>query len=221
MKTFWLIVRRDLLLAIRSRGELLHPFVFFILVISLFPLGLSPDRQQLVNIAPGVIWVAILLANLMVLERLFREDAESGWVEQWLLVPYPLPLIVLAKTLAHWLLVGLPFLLLSPVVGVLFNLSWHTQYILMLTVLLATPTLSLIGAIFTALSVQLKHGGLLLALLVLPFYVPILIFAASGVSFAEQNLSASGQLAFLGALLVIALPLAPLVTAAALKVGIE
>lgn len=218
---FITILKRDLLLANRQRAEVCHPFIFFLMIISLFPLSLSPDPNLLATLAPGIVWVAILLATLLSLDRLFRHDVDDGIIEQWLLAPHALTVMVLAKIIAHWLVTGFCLLLFVPIVGVLLHLTMHAQLILMWSILLGTPTLSLVGAIFTALAAQLHHAGLLLTLLVLPFYIPILIFAASAVGNAEAGISASGQLAFLGAMLALALPLAPLATAAALKAGMQ
>ena len=213
------VLRRDLQLAIRRRSELLNPLFFFILVVSLFPLGIGPDPGVLALIAPGVIWVAALLATLLGLERLFRSDYEDGSLEQFLLSPQPLTLLVLAKVLAHWLLTGLPLLLISPLLGVLLHLPGSAITVLPLSLLLGSPALSLIGAIGVALTVSLRRGSVLLTLLVLPLYVPVLIFGTSAVAAAAQGLPISGQLALLGAVLALALSLAPVAIAAGLRIN--
>lgn len=213
------VLRRDLKLGIRRRNELLNPILFFILVVSLFPLGVGPGPRMLAEIAPGVIWVAALLATLLSMERLFRGDFEDGALEQILLSPHSLPLLVLAKVLAHWLVTGLPLILVSPLLGVLLFLPAEAIKVLPLTLLLGTPVLSLIGAIGVALTVGLRRGGVLLTLLVLPLYVPVLIFGTAAVAAAAAGLPVSGQLALLGAMLMLALVLAPFATAAGLRIS--
>lgn len=219
MSAFLGLLRRDLRLGVRRRGELLNPLLFFVLVASLFPLGVGPGPTILATIAPGVIWVAALLATLLSMERLFRSDFEDGALEQLLLSPYPLPLLVLAKVLAHWLVTGLPLLLVSPLLGLLLHLPAEAVRTLPLALLLGTPVLSLVGAIGVALTVGLRRGGVLLTLLVLPLYVPVLIFGTAAVAAAAAGLPVSGQLALLGALLALALSLAPFAAAAALRIG--
>lgn len=215
------VLRRDLQLSIRARNELFNPVFFFILVVSLFPLGIGPNPQILAEIAPGVIWVAALLATLLSMERLFRSDFEDGALEHLLLSPYSLPLLVLAKVLAHWLVTGLPLILVSPLLGVLLHMPGGAIRILPLTLLLGTPILSLIGAIGVALTVGLRRGGVLLTLLALPLYVPILIFGTAAVAAAASGLPVSGQLALLGALLALALTLSPVATAVGLRISAE
>lgn len=213
------VLQRELRLSIRRRNDWLNPPLFFILVVTLFPLGVGPGPQTLALIAPGVIWVAALLATLLSLERLFRDDFDDGSLEQLLLSPHPLPLLVLAKLLAHWLVTGLPLVLISPLLGVLLHLPTAGIMALTLSLLIGTPALGLIGAIGVALTVSLRRGGILLTLLVLPLYVPVLIFGTAAVVAAAQGLPITGQLALLGALLVIAIPLAPLAIAAGLRVS--
>ena len=215
---FWRVLRRDLTLAFRRRGDIANPLLFFVLAVTLFPLGIGPEPQRLAAIAPGVIWVAALLATLLSLDSLFRSDFDDGALEQFLLMPQPLSALVLAKVLAHWLVTGLPLLLLSPLLGVVLRLNGEGILALMATLALGTPVLSLIGAIGIALVVGLRRGGMLLSLLVLPLYVPVLIFGAGAVAQSQMGLPYSGQLALLGALLALALPLAPLASAAALRV---
>ncbi len=216
----WLgVLRRDLQLAFRRRSELLNPVLFFVLVVSLFPLGIGPGPQTLALIAPGVIWVAALLATLLAMERLFKSDFEDGSLEQLLLSPQPLAVLALAKVLAHWLTTGLPLLLVSPLLGVLLHLPAEASGALLLSLLLGTPSLSLIGAIGVALTVSLRRGGVLLTLLVLPLYVPVLIFGTAAVAAAATGLPYDGQLALLGAILALALTLAPLAIAAGLRIN--
>jgi heme exporter protein B len=218
----WLgVLRRDLQLAFRRRSELLNPVLFFVLVVSLFPLGIGPGPQTLALIAPGVIWVAALLATLLAMERLFRADFEDGSLEQLLLSPHPPALLALAKVLAHWLTTGLPLLLASPLLAVLLHLPAEAGGALLLSLLLGTPALSLIGAIGVALTVSLRRGGVLLTLLVLPLYVPVLIFGTAAVAAAATGLPYTGQLALLGAILVLALTLAPLAIAAGLRINLS
>ncbi len=218
---FFGVLRRDLKLGIRKRTELLNPLLFFVLVVSLFPLGVGPGPKMLATIAPGIIWVAALLATLLSMERLFRSDFEDGALEQLLLSPHPLALLVLAKVLAHWLITGLPLILVAPLLGVLLHLPTEAIQTLPLTLLLGTPVLSLIGAIGVALTVALRRGGVLLTLLVLPLYVPVLIFGSAAVAAAADGLPISGQLALLGAMLALALTLSPFATAAGLRISAE
>lgn len=221
LRPSWVLLQRDLLLAYRHRSELANPLLFFIIVVTLFPLGVSPESAVLRDIAPGVIWVAALLAAMLSLETMFRSDFEDGALEQIALTPYPLPLLVLAKVFAHWLITGLPLLLLAPFLGVLLFLPDEAMPALFMTLALGTPVLSLIGAIGVALTVGLRRSGVLLSLLVLPLYVPVLIFAANAVNVAASGFPVSGQLYFLSALLVLSLTLAPLATAAALRISLN
>jgi heme exporter protein B len=213
------VLQRDLKLGFRKRSELLNPIFFFILVVSLFPLGVGPSPKILAEIAPGVIWVAALLATLLSMEKLFRSDFDDGSLEQLLLSPHPLTLLVLSKVLAHWLMTGLPLLLVSPLLGVLLFLHPDAIAVLPLTLLLGTPTLSLVGAIGVGLTVGLRRGGVLLTLLVLPLYVPVLIFGTAAVSAAGAGLVITGQLYILAAILALSLSLAPLAIAAGLRIS--
>ena len=215
------LLQRDLQIAIRKRSELLNPILFFILVVSLFPLGIGPEPRLLGEIAPGIIWVAALLATLLSMERLFRSDFEDGALEHLLLSPHALSLLALAKVLAHWLVTGLPLILVSPLLGVLLHLPAEAIRVLPLTLLLGTPILSLLGAVGVALTVGLRRGGVLLTLLVLPLYVPVLIFGTAAVAAARAGLPVSGQLALLGAMLALALTLSPLATAAGLRISAD
>jgi heme exporter protein B len=216
-----ILLRRDLVLAFRHRAELANPLLFFVIVVSLFPLGLEPEPATLRLIGPGVIWVAALLATLLSLDAIFRSDFEDGTLEQMLLSPQPVAILVLAKVTAHWLVAGLPLILVSPLLGVLLNLPGDSLRALLWSLALGTPVLSLIGAIGVALTVGLRRGGILLSLLVLPLYIPVLIFGASAVAAAGAGLPIAGQLSFIGALLALALTLAPFAIAAALRISLE
>lgn len=214
----WWLTKRDLLLVLRHRSDAANPLLFFLMVASIFPLGVGPEAAILRQIAPGIIWIAALLATLLSLEAMFRSDFDDGSLEQLILSPYPLPALVLAKTFAHWLATGLPLILLAPLLGLLFGVSGWPLVILLITLLVGTPALSLVGAVGVALTVGLRQGGLLLALLLLPLYVPILIFSAGAVETAAQGLPADGLLYLLSALLVLAATLAPFATSAALSI---
>ncbi len=220
-RAFALMLKRDLTLAVRHRAEMINPLLFFILVTSLFPLGVGANPNLLQAIGPGVIWVAALLAALLSLDNIFRSDFEDGTLEQFLLSSHPVSILVLAKVIAHWLVTGLPLLLVSPLLGVLLGLTGDGIRILMLTLLLGTPVLSLLGAVGVALTVGLRKGGMILSLLVLPLYVPLLIFAASAVDTAAAGLPVSAHLLFISALLVLALSLSPPATAAALRISLS
>jgi heme exporter protein B len=219
-RAFALLLKRDLTLAMRHRAEMINPLLFFILVTSLFPLGVGANPNLLQAIGPGVIWVAALLAALLSLDGIFRSDFEDGTLEQFLLSSHPVSILVLAKVFAHWLITGLPLLLVSPLLGVLLGLTGDGIRILMLTLLLGTPVLSLLGAVGVALTVGLRRGGMILSLLVLPLYVPLLIFAANAVDTAAAGLPVSAHLLFISALLVMALSLSPPATAAALRISL-
>lgn len=218
LKAFKHLLVRDLRLAFRSRHELANPLIFFVLVVSLFPLAVTPKPDLLREMAPGVIWVAALLATLLSLDGLFKQDYDDGSLDQLMLSPNPLMLLVFAKVLAHWLLTGLPLVLISPLLGMFMHLPSEALLALMATLLLGTPVLSLVGAIGVSLTVAVNRGGVLLSLIVLPLYIPILIFGANAIDVASDGLSIKGQLFFLGAVMVFAISLAPLATAAALRI---
>ena len=220
-QAFKALMKRDLLLAFRHRGELANPLLFFFMIVTLFPWGVSPEVTLLRKIAPGVIWIAALLAALFSLENLFRSDFEDGALEQMLLSPQPLSLLVLAKVLAHWLVSGLPMLLLAPLLGLLLAMPEPAIAALELTLAIGTPLLSLIGAIGVALTVGLRRGGVLLTLLIMPLYIPVLIFATNAVTAAAAGMPIAGQIYFLASLLVLALTLAPLAIAAALRISVS
>jgi len=215
------VLRRELKIAFRKSAEIINPLWFFIIVITLFPLGLGPEPQLLARIAPGIVWVAALLASLLSLERLFRDDFLDGTLEQLVLLPSPLPLTVVGKVCAHWVVTGLPLLILSPVIALLLSLDFNTWKAVALTLLLGTPTLSFIGAIGVALTVGLRKGGVLLSLLVLPLYIPVLIFSTGAIDAASMGMPLGGYLAILGAMLAGSATLAPFATAAALRVSIH
>ncbi|MDH5181398.1 MAG: heme exporter protein CcmB [Gammaproteobacteria bacterium] len=215
------MLKRDLTLAYRTRSEVVNPLLFFIIVISLFPLAVSPDPNILRKLAPGVIWVAALLATLLSLDSLFRSDFDDGALDQLLLSVHPTPVLVLAKVLAHWMVTGIPLLLLSPLLAVLLHLPTDAIGVLLATLALGSPVLSLVGAIGVALTVGLRRGGVLLSLLILPLYIPVLIFAANAVGNAAAGLIITGQLYFLAALLVLSLTLAPVAAAAALRISLR
>ena len=218
---FWALLKRDLKLAYRHRNELLNPLFFFVLVVMLFPLGTSPEKQLLMTMAPGVIWVAALLASMLSLDTLFRADYEDGTLEQILISPHPLSVLVLAKIISHWLVTGFPMILMAPLLAVFMYLPEEGIGVLMLTLAIGTPVLSLIGAIGMGLTVGLRRGGMLLSLLVLPLYIPILIFSANAVDAHLADMAIKGQIYFLSAVLVLALTLAPVATAAALRISLE
>ncbi len=220
-RTFRWIVKRDLVLALRRRSDIFTTLFFFIIVVSLFPLGIGPEMETLRLIAPGVVWVAALLASMLALERLFATDYADGTLEQMMLTPQPLFLLVLGKVVAHWLVTGLPLVVMAPVLGLQYDLSFDALRVLVLTLLLGTPVLSLIGAIGAALTLGLRGGGVLVSLLVLPLYIPVLIFGAGAVEAHASGLGGAGHLYLLGAISVLALFFAPLATAAALRVSME
>lgn len=215
------LIRRDLLLAYRRRSDVLTTLFFFVIVVSLFPLSIGPEMKTLRLIAPGVVWVAALLASMLSLNRLFAADYQDGTLEQMLLAPQPLALIVLGKIVAHWLVSGLPLALMAPILGMQFDLPPEALGILFLALLLGTPILSLIGAIGAALTLGLRGGGVLLSLLVLPLYIPALIFGAGAVAAHIAGISPEGHLSLLGALLILTGLTAPWVTAVALRIAME
>jgi len=215
------IVRRDLLLAMRRRGDVATALLFFVIVASLFPLGIGAEPNQLRAIAPGVIWVAALLSSMLSLGRLFAGDYADGTLEQILLGAAPLGVVVAAKTAAHWLVSGLPLVLMAPLIALQYDVAPGLYRVLALSLLLGTPVLSIIGAIGAALTLGLRGGGVLLSLLVLPLYVPVLILGAGSVEMAAAGLSPEGQLLLLGAMLIVAAVFAPWATAAALRISSE
>lgn len=220
-RVFFALIKRDLMLSYRHRTELLNPLLFFVIVVTLFPLGVSPEKTLLQTMAPGVIWVAALLAAMLSLDTLFKADYEDGTLEQMLLSPHSNAVLVLAKIISHWLVTGVPIILLAPLLGLFMFLPAEGIQTLMLTLLLGTPILSLIGAIGMGLTLGLNRGGMLLSLLVLPLYIPVLIFSANAVDASLAGLGIKGQIYFLAALLVLSITLAPIATATALKISAE
>ena len=220
-RAFVAMVRRDLRLAYHNRSDLFNPLLFFVIVISLFPFGVGSDAEQLRHIAPGIIWVAALLATLLGLDSLFKPDFEDGTLEQLALSPHPLALLVLAKILVHWLLTGIPLIAVTPIIALLLNVDPSLLPLLMASLLVGTPTLSLIGAIGVALTAGMRRGGVLLTLLVLPLYVPVLIFGADLLQAAGSGLDTAGQFYVLAAIGMLALALAPIAAAAALRISLN
>ena len=218
---FLAVFKRDLLIAFRNRSEALNPLMFFVLVTLLFPLGIGPSPNLLQTIAPGVLWVAALLSALLSLDSLFRSDFQDGTLEQLVLGSQPLAIMVIARVLAHWIMSAVPLLLLSPVLAISLNLSPNAMGALIITLLLGTPIFSFIGAIGVALTVGLKSSGMLLALLIIPLYIPVLIFGAGAVDAAGAGLSVAGQIYILASLLMLSLTLAPVAIAAALKMSVS
>jgi len=214
-------LRRDLLIAYRRKNDLLNPFMFFVLVATLFPIGISPEPEVLGEISAGVLWISALLASLLAMDNLFRADFEDGSLELLMLSPHPLYFLVLAKNVAHWLVSGLPVVLVSPLIAYMLNFPEGAYSTLVLTLLLGTPVLSLLGSIGVALTVGLGSRGLILAVITLPMSVPVLIAGTLTVSQTLEGASLSGYLAIMGAMLVAAFTLAPLASAAALRISVN
>lgn len=221
MSALFAIIHRDLLLVMRRKSEVLTALFFFIVVTSLFPLGVGADAALLRKIAPGVIWVAALLSTLLGLQRMFAADYVDGALEQMALSPYAMVLLMTGKILAHWLVCGLPLVILAPIIGIQFDLDASSLYVLMGTLLLGTPVLSLLGSIGAALTLGVRGGSLLMSLLILPLYVPVLIFGAGAVYANSVGLDTTGHFSLLGALLILALAFVPWVSATAVKIAIE
>ena len=214
-------VSRDLKLAFRSRTELCVQLLFYVIVVTLFPLSMAPERTLLAAIGPGVIWVAALLASLLSLSRLFAADHADGTLEQIALSPYPLPALVSGKILAHWLTTGLPVVVLAPLTGLQYHFEGESLTVLLAGLLIGTPILSLLGAIGAALTLGVRGGGGLLALLILPLYVPVLVFGAGAVDAVRAGLSAGANLSLLGAGLAVAIVGAPFAAAAAVRIALD
>ena len=221
LKALNCIIRRDLLLAFRRRSDVLTTLFFFVIVATLFPLGVGPEATLLRTMAPGILWVAALLASMLALGRLFSMDYEDGTLEQMLLAAEPLTVIVIGKVIAHWLVSGLPLVLLAPLLAVQFDLPRESVAVLFFSLLIGTPVLSLIGSIGAALTLGVRGGGVLVSLLVLPLYIPVLIFGAGAVGAEASGLGSSAHLLLLGGVLAGAAALAPWATAAALRVSLE
>lgn len=221
LSTLACLIRRDLLLALRRRSDVLSSLFFFIIVASLFPLGVGPEPALLRTMAPGILWVAALLASMLALGRLFALDYADGTLEQMLLSSEPLALIVIGKVAAHWLVSGLPLVLLAPLLAIQFDLPAGASQVLCLSLLIGTPVLSLVGAVGAALTLGVRGGGVLVALLVLPLYIPVLIFGAGAVGAEVSGLGASAHLLLLGGVLAGAAALTPWATAASLRIALE
>lgn len=214
-------LKRDLLIAFKRKNDIVNPFMFFLIVATLFPIGISPEPERLGEIAAGVLWISALLASLLAMDNLYRSDYEDGSLEQLLLSPHPLYFMVLAKNISHWLVSGLPVVLVSPVIAYMLNLPPESYLTLFLTLLLGTPVLSLLGSIGVALTVGLGSRGLILAVITLPMTVPVLIAGTMAVQGTLFGASLTFYLAVLGAMLLGAISLAPLASAAALRISIS
>ena len=217
---FTQLLTREARLLFRRPADLLNPLVFFGIVVALFPLAVGPESKLLETLSPGLVWVAALLAVLLSLDGLFRSDFEDGSLEQWVLSPHPLPLLVLAKVLAHWLFSGLALVLLAPLLALMLGLPARCVPVLLLSLLLGTPILSLLGAVGAALTVGLKRGGLLLAVLILPLYIPVLILGSGALQSALQGLPVAGHLLWLASLTALAVTLTPFAIAAGLTISV-
>ncbi len=221
-QVFYCVLARDLTLAMRRRTDVLTTLFFFIIVVSLFPLGVGSEREQLRMLGPGVVWVAALLASMLALERLFAADYDDGTLEQLLLTGQPLAVLVLGKVVAHWLLTGLPLVLIAPLVAMQYHLSATAIWVMMAALAIGTPVLSLIGAIGAALTLGLRGGGILLSLLILPLYVPVLVYGAGAVAVSAIDIADTQPYFYLlSAFLLGAFLLAPLAAAAALRISLE
>jgi heme exporter protein B len=221
VQAFAFIVRRELRLALRRKGDVLNVLVFFVVVASLFPLGVGPEPNQLRAMAAGVAWIAALLAALLSLPRLFAADYADGTLEQMLVSPQPLAVIVLAKTAAHWLLTGLPLALAAPLIGLQYDLPANALCVLLASLLIGTPVLSLLGAAGAALTLGVRGGGALLGLLVLPLFVPVLVFGAGAVTAALTGINPAAHLSLLGAFLAVSSLVGPWAACAALRVALD
>lgn len=215
------ILRHDITVTLRHAFSWLTPLLFFVIVVCLFPLALGPDTTLLTKIAPGIIWVAALLAILMSIGNLFSQDAQEGHLDLILLSTYPLTLLVICKVISHWLTHCLPLILISPLLGILLHLNLHEQLTLFITLLLGTPVLSLLGAIGAALTVGIRGHGLLLPILIMPLYIPVLIFGTGAMMAATMNQPIGGYFAILGAGMLLSLAFAPFMTSVALRIGVN
>ncbi|WP_448216528.1 heme exporter protein CcmB [Endozoicomonas sp. 2B-B] len=217
-RAFLGLVKRDLVLAFRTPGQTLNPVAFYLMVASLFPLGIAPEKELLSQLAGGIVWIGALLAVLLSLDSLFRSDQEDGSLDQLLLSPHPLPLLVLAKISAHWLTTGVALIVMAPLLALMLHLPAQAFPALILSLLVGTPLMSLAGGIGAALTVRVQRGGILLTLLSLPLYIPVLIFGTGAVQTAVEGMSYSGHLLWMAALLMFGLCLAPLAIAASLRI---
>lgn len=219
---FGTILKRDLLLALRRRSEIFTVLFFFIVVISLFPLGVGTEEKILQQMAPGVVWIAALLASTLALDRLFSADYEDGTLEKIVLSPSSLSMSVFAKILAHWLLTGLPLVLISPLLGLFYHLPMDSIFVMMFVLFIGTPVLSMLGAIAAALTLGLRGGGVLVSLLVLPLYIPVLVYGAGAISTSMiTGVSIEPYVLLLLAFSLLSIVFSPWVTAAALRISLE
>ena len=221
MKIWWILVQRDLLMAWRRSSDIFSVVMFFVLAVVLFPLGVGPELDTLRKIAPGIIWVAALLAAMLSLDQLFQSDADDGSLDLLVLAPIPLETIVIAKCCAHWMVTGLPLILVTPILGILLNLPLSGFAVMMVTLIISTPTISLLGSVGAALTIGARRGGVLVALLILPLLTPILIMSANAVDLALVGLNYTPLIALLGAFFLICLVVCPFVAAAALRLAAE
>ena len=221
MKIWWILVQRDLLMAWRRSSDIFSVVMFFVLAVVLFPLGVGPELDTLRKIAPGIIWVAALLAAMLSLDQLFQSDADDGSLDLLLLAPIPLETIVIAKCCAHWMVTGLPLILVAPILGILLNLPLSGFAVMIITLVISTPTISLLGSVGAALTIGARRGGVLVALLILPLLTPILIMSANAVDLALVGLNYTPLIALLGAFFLICLVVCPFVAAAALRLAEE
>jgi heme exporter protein B len=217
----WAVIQRELQIAFQRLGDLVSPLIFYVLVTALFPLALSPKREVLENLGPAVLWIAALLALLLSMNVLFRTDIEDGSMEQLVLGPHSLPMIMLGKTIAHWLVSGLPLVILAPLLAVTYYLPGQGVRALCLTLLIGTPTLSLLGSIGAALTAGIRQSGALLALLVIPLMLPVLMYGARATDLAARGEIIDGPLYLLSAFLVLSLTLVPLASAAAIRISLD
>jgi heme exporter protein B len=220
-RAFISTLKRDLLIAFKRKNDIANPFMFFFIVVSLFPIGIGPDADKLSEIAPGVIWIAVLLSSMLSMDSLYRADFEDGSLEQLLLSPNPLFFLVLAKNISHWLVSGLPVILVSPILAYMLNLPSEAYAVLVMSLLIGTPIISLLGSIAVALTVGLGSRGLILAVITLPMSVPVLIFGTLAVQSQLNGINPTGYLALLFAMFAAALSLAPLASAAALRISVN
>lgn len=221
MTSFWALIKRDLRLAVREGGAIGTALGFFLVVVSLMPLGLGPDLNLLARIAAGILWIALLLAALLSLNRIFEADYEDGTLDVLATGPLPLELVSAAKAFAHWLTTGIPLAIMAPVLGILLNLDLHSYPVLVATTLIGTPAVSFLGAIGAALTMKTRRGGLLLAVIVLPLYVPTLIFGISAVSASAGPEGLGASFLILAAISLVTIVLGPIAAAAALRIQLQ
>ncbi len=220
-KMLWSLFQRDMALFMQRKQDVVTVLGFFLIAVALFPLGISSDPDLLRSIAPGAIWIAALFSTVLALDRLFSEDLDDGTLEQQMLMPVPISLVLLVRLIAHWVITSLPIILLAPLMGLQFGLLFHEIVILTLSLLIGTPVLVLLGAIGAALTVGLKSSGGLVTLLLLPLYVPILILGSSAVSSAMHDIDVTAHFSLMGAALIVSLVLSPFAVATALKITLD